>query len=390
MNAQSDQFVSETDTSLQARPERLGFGVLFWAAQDAVIVGDIRSGHIVLWNPAAERIFGYSAEEAVGMQLEHLFPERFREQHRQARLAYLAEGPQSPNETGRTREMLALNRSGAEISIEFSASLLERHGNSYVLGIVRDVTTRKRAQTERDALLATARDTARRMRELAALKADFTAMVAHELGTPLAAIRALIDLLDRDEIPPSSRQRVLATIRTEIQLLQRLVADIHVTDTFERDDFTIRPRPMAVATLLAEAAASSHSALANHDFRVEPAPMCRVQADPERIGQVLRNLLGNAAKHTPPGTRIVLRARQANDRVHVEIADSGPGIHPDDLARVFSKFGRGRDAEDRRLPGTGLGLYLSRRIVEAHGGQLIVDSELGYGTTFRFDMEVVR
>ncbi len=389
MNDHSGISLAAGGTGHALRPEDLGFGPLFWAVRDALIVGDVASGRIVLWNPAAERVFGYPAEDAIGLPIEVLFPERLRDQFRAGLARYAAEGHGVLADTEGPRELPALHRSGAEIVIEFSVSPLESPDVPYVLGLVRDCTERKRIERERDILLASAQDYARRLGELATLKADFTAMVAHELGTPLAAIRALIDLLDRDGIAATDRQHILATIRTEIHLVQRLVADVHATATFERDDFAVRPQPTAVATLLAEAAASMQGQLANHDFHVDPAPLTRVLADHERIGQVLRNLLGNAAKHTPPGTPVTVRATRADGRVHIEITDRGSGIHPDDLSRIFSKFGRGRDAQGQRLPGVGLGLYLSRRIVQAHGGALVVVSEPDTGTTFSFDLEEV-
>ena len=109
-------------------------------------------------------------------------------------------------------------------------------------------------------------------------------------------------------------------------------------------------------------------------------------ADPERIGQVLRNLLSNAAKYSPEGTPIELRVIDKKGRVRLEVADRGPGIHPDDVTRIFEKFGRGR--EDRKTPGVGLGLYLSRRIVRGHGSELTVEARPGGGSVFGFDLAV--
>ena len=118
-----------------------------------------------------------------------------------------------------------------------------------------------------------------------------------------------------------------------------------------------------------------------------------------RIAQVIGNVLQNAAKYTPEGTPVTLRAipsagregkpvsRSTGRVVRIEIADTGPGIHPDDSRRVFEKFGRGRDREGRKVPGAGLGLYLSRRIVRVHGSDLSVRSVPGEGSTFSFTLE---
>jgi signal transduction histidine kinase len=117
----------------------------------------------------------------------------------------------------------------------------------------------------------------------------------------------------------------------------------------------------------------------------------RVWADPKRVGQVLRNLLSNAAKYSPDGTSIELRATtNGSGHVRIEVADHGPGIHPEEVARIFEKFGRGSSREGKKVAGAGLGLYLSRRIVQAHGGELTLDTQLGEGSVFGFDLEVAK
>ena len=116
----------------------------------------------------------------------------------------------------------------------------------------------------------------------------------------------------------------------------------------------------------------------------------RVWADAERIGLVLRNLLSNAARYSPAGAPIELRAMRRGERVRIEVADQGYGIHPADVARIFEEFGRGRDQDERKVAGAGLGLYLSERIIRAHGSELTVDSTPGTGSVFGFDLQVVR
>jgi signal transduction histidine kinase len=113
-----------------------------------------------------------------------------------------------------------------------------------------------------------------------------------------------------------------------------------------------------------------------------------VLADRERIGQVLRNLLSNAAKYSGPRAPIELCAERHGDYVRFTVRDEGYGIHPDDMERIFEKFGRGRDRSGRRVTGVGLGLYLSRRIVQLHGSELEVDSALDEGSSFSFELEI--
>jgi PAS domain S-box-containing protein len=371
-------------------PEALGFGVLFWNIRDAVIVGEAESGQIALWNPAAETLFGYPATEAVGMSLEMLVPERLLEAHR-AGLARYAAGESGPLLTSdRPVEVPALRRDGEEIAVELTLNPLARARvpGRFVLALIRDATARQRLERERSGLLAAAQEQTRRLEELSALKADFTAMIAHELATPVAAIRALAGLLCSPQGDPAQQTALATAIGAEAAMLATLVEDVRAAALVERDDFTIRARPVPIASLLADAAAFARTVAAEHPLTTEAQTVARVLADPERIGQVLRNLVGNAAKHTPPGTAITVRARPEEDRVRIEVADAGPGIHPDDMRRIFAKFGRGRDATGSGVPGAGLGLYLSRRIIGAHGSELTVQSEPGAGAVFGFCLPV--
>jgi signal transduction histidine kinase len=248
----------------------------------------------------------------------------------------------------------------------------------------------RRIAAERAALLAAERDAARRLTELAVLKADFTAMVAHELSSPLAAIRAFADMLATGDLRPAEQATALAAIGSEVDLLQALVADVQTAAAVERDDFAVQFQPVPVVTLLEEAAAYARTLPGAHPVTVSQVSQALVRADPERIAQVLRNLLSNAAKYSPDGAPIEVRACEAGGRVRIEVDDRGYGIEPADLIRIFEKFGRGRDRTGRQVPGVGLGLYLSRRIVQAHGGDLTVASTPGAGSVFAFELEVVR
>jgi signal transduction histidine kinase len=233
-----------------------------------------------------------------------------------------------------------------------------------------------------------------RLEELALLKADFTAIVAHELGGPVAAIRRLTEVLSAEGSNPEIRSYATATIESEINALDALIADVQASSAVERDDFRVELRPVPLSELLADAKAFSHTLPANHpvDFVFNPnlGLYERVVADPERIGQVLRNLLSNAAKYSPEGVPIELRVERELGHIRLEVADHGLGIHPEDVVRIFEKFGRGRDRDGKKIAGVGLGLYLSRGIVQAHGGDITVSSVPGEGAVFGFELEVAR
>jgi signal transduction histidine kinase len=253
----------------------------------------------------------------------------------------------------------------------------------------------RRIATERAVLLAAERERVRRLDELVALRADFSAMVPHELGNPVSALGALTTMLGMEGLDSHTRASTLAAIQSEMDTLNSLIADVRAAAAVERDDFEVELRPLPLATLLADAEAYARTLPGDHPIGVisngNLGAEERILADPQRIGQVLRNLLSNAVKYSPEGTPLELRAaRSGRDRLRIEVADSGEGIHPDDVDRIFEKFGRGRDGKGRgEIAGAGLGLYLSRRIVRAHGSDLTVDTKLGGGSVFSFELEVV-
>ena len=228
---------------------------------------------------------------------------------------------------------------------------------------------------------------AARLSQVAALKADFTAMIAHELTSPIAAIRLLVAMAATGELTPQEQRQALATIEAQTAVLNTLVADLHAAATAEREEFAVRLQPVPLGELLDTAAAVARTLPGGHPVTTQRVGPEWVLADRERIGQVLGNLLDNAAKYSPPGAPIALRATAQGSRMRIEVADRGPGIAPQERRRIFEKFGRGRDAHGARVPGVGLGLYLSRRLVQLHGSDLTLASRPGGGTIFAFELE---
>ena len=257
----------------------------------------------------------------------------------------------------------------------------------YWLGFMLDITEQKQLESERAAVFAVERETAHRLEELDAIRADFTRMVAHELGSPIAAIRRSADLLAAESLT-TSQQWALDVIQKEVGALRSLVDDVVAIATIERDDFTVDLQCVSLARLLTEAYTYGRTMPGACPITVNGNTAGEVRADPERIAQVLRNLLNNSALYSPPGTPITLSATRRGGRVRIEVSDLGPGISQDDLHRIFEKFGRGRNAAAGNVPGGGLGLFLSRRIIQAHGSDLTVVSSPGRGATFAFALEI--
>lgn len=353
-------------------------------AHHAILVRDFSTGTVLSWNSGAEEMYGWTKDEAVGRVCDDLLQTRLPQPVVKMESELLQMGHWE-GELEQTR------RSGNRIVVECRRALRrdERGQPTAIMEITRDITVRRQVEEERAALLAAAQEVSNRLADLAILKADFTAMVAHELSAPIAAISRLADMLTHTQLRRDDQDRGLAMIRSEAKVLQALVQDVQVIAKTERNDFTIRPQAVPVAVLLADAAAFNQTLPGRHQLVTLITTHQLVRADRERVGQVLRNLIGNAAKYSPDDSSIELRTSRRGDRIRIEVVDHGPGIHRDDLRRIFEKFARGRDERGRRRPGTGLGLYLSRRIARAHGGDLTVESTPGVGSVFGFDLEIV-
>lgn len=260
-----------------------------------------------------------------------------------------------------------------------------------VVIVVGGIVELRRVASERTALLATERERVRRLGELAALRADFSAMVAHELDGPLSAVRRLTEMLSAAGSDQGIREYATTAMEREIDTLNALIDDVRAVAAVERDDFEISARPISVDALLSSARSFATTLPGDHPVEVVlDESLGAAEADPERIGQVLRNLLSNAAKYSPAGTPIELRAFRNRGRIRIEVADRGTGIRPEDATRIFEKFGRGRSPESRKKDGAGLGLYLSRRIARAHGGELTLKARPGGGSVFGFELEFAK
>jgi two-component system sensor histidine kinase KdpD len=248
----------------------------------------------------------------------------------------------------------------------------------------------RRVIQQRDVLLLAEQERTQRLEDIAQLKADFTSIVAHELANPVAAIKAMSEMVALDDLPDDMRRRTAGEIAQETRMLEMLIQDIRETATIERDDFRMELQRIPVDHLISDARAHANRLPGVRSVTLEnSAATLHVLCDPYRVGQVVRNLLNNAARYTPEDTPISIRTRRLPGEVAFEVVDRGPGIPPEDLRRIFEKFGRGQIASQNYASGRGLGLYLSRRIMRGHGSDLVVESTPGQGTVFRFTLKEV-
>jgi signal transduction histidine kinase len=221
------------------------------------------------------------------------------------------------------------------------------------------------------------------------LRRNLVSDVAHELRTPLTNVRGYLEALKDGVIDPTGE--MIASLYEESLLLSRLVVDLQELSLAEAGQLHLVRRPLALEEVIVKAVSSLQLQATNKQLalRVEMSPcLPRVEADAERVGQVLRNLVSNAITHTPPGGEITIRARSINGEVLVSVDDTGEGIDEQHLPYIFERFYRTDASRSRATGGTGLGLAIVKQVVEAHGGQVEAESAPGRGSSFTFSLPV--
>lgn len=437
-----------------------------------MIVADAATGRIVLWNPAAEGLFGYPAAEAIGLLVEALVPPVFKERHRAGMARYVTTGHGGLIDARTSVELLALRRDGSQVAVELSLTPLTEvdFPGTFVLGLVRDAAgraseTRVRALLAgvadaifvadadrryqdanpaaeelvgytRDELigmrvddvvasgpewtaaeydrylaggqwqgelslrrkdgsivpvearasvvelttgpvyLSAVRDMSER-RQFEQLRRDFLAMVTHDLRTPLTTVRGNAQLLMRRG---AYREETVAAILDQADRMQRLLDDLADVVRLEGGTLPLRRSLVDLVELARQEADVAEAQVGGRPITVEaPGGPVIGNFDSGRLGQVLANLLGNALKYSSKDGRVTVRVETAGDEAQLRVRDEGPGIDQEHLPLLFERFYR---AQVTGAGGLGLGLYISRMLVEAHGGHIAVESEAGAGSTF--------
>ena len=220
---------------------------------------------------------------------------------------------------------------------------------------------------------------------------DLVANVSHELKTPITAIRAhLENLLDGVEEPNAETLEVMLA---QSERLGRLVEQLLDLSKLESGEVPLRREEVSLGPLVTQVMSEIEVASADRDVDVRsdlPDDLPPIEADPERVHQVIFNLVDNAVRFTPEGGEVRIEAHRHNGSVEVSVADTGMGIPPEALPRLFERFYRVDPARAREGGGTGIGLAIARSVVEAHGGTIRAESQPGHGSTFTFDLPVAR
>jgi signal transduction histidine kinase len=224
------------------------------------------------------------------------------------------------------------------------------------------------------------------LRESERLRSELIGVISHEVRTPLACVMGYTSLLQTRDLDDRTRGRYLTIISDEARRLESLVDDLADFRRIEEGRLTLEEEPFDLGELLNEQAESFSGRSEKHSLRVDLAgPALLVRADRHRIAQVIANLLANAIKYSPEGGVIETSVSDADGIVHVSVRDDGVGIAEEYRPRIFTKFFRG-GAAGHGFGGVGLGLAISREIIEAHGGRMGFESEVGHGSVFWFEL----
>ena len=341
-------------------------------SSDDAIVSKTLQGVIVTWNRAAERMFGYTAAEAVGQHITLIIPtERHAEEDDV--LARIRRGEIVDHfETVRQR------KDGTRLSISLTISPIRDAGGTIVGAskIARDISDRKRAEAERVLLLEEAQAANR-------AKDDFLAMFGHELRNPLAAIASAADVLDIARTIDDVR-KPRDVIQRQVVHLKRLIDDLLDAARVRIGKIVLERRPVNLAEAVEQALSVVRGSASGGrhvvDLLLDPVG---IDADPVRLDQIILNLLTNAMKYTPAGRTIRVQTYAEGDRGVLRIEDEGVGIARDVLPRIFGLFFQAERALDRPHGGLGIGLTLVRMLVELHGGTVTAESPgSGLGSVF--------
>ncbi|MCW5880675.1 MAG: PAS domain S-box protein [Anaerolineae bacterium] len=378
------------------------------ASSDAIMSVDT-CGCIQSWNQGAQTIFGWTADEILGQSMDVLVPAE-----RQARgepanilVTVAKRGAISHYETEWMR------KDSRHLVVDVTSNVLT-DATGQMIGsatIIRDITARKRAEEQvRELNRELEKRVDKRTRqlnialqqlqgradeleraneeltELDHLKSEFVSMVSHELRAPLTNINGSVELLVSDTGLEPGQRAMLHIIREQTQRLTRLVQGILNVSRIEAGRLTLHQEPLDVSYVLTRVAKNTRGA-PPRDIEVDlPAYPLMAWADLDRVEEVLVNLVDNALKYSPPDTPVRLSGYNAAHQIVIAVSDNGIGIPPDQLERIFEKFHRLEQGDNRETYGHGLGLYIARGLVQALGGRMWAESMPGRGSTFYFTL----
>jgi PAS domain S-box-containing protein len=360
------------NTRMSLRPEETAsrLAAIVASSDDAIVSKDL-NGVIKSWNAAAERMFGWTAEEAIGKPITIIIPKE-RMQEEDYVLSQIRQGLVVDHfETVRQR------KDGTTLQISVTISPI--HGpEGTVIGaskIARDISEQIRLRQEAD--------------EANRLKDEFLATLSHELRTPLNTVVGYTAMLRKGMMDPTQKEKAIDVIHRNAQVLTDLVGDLLDTSRMVTGKVRLEMRETDLSLLATEAVENIRPSISAKglglDVQIQPG--IRIMADGDRLRQVLWNLLTNAVKFTPSGERIEVQVYTESPSVHIVVRDTGIGMSSQALPHIFKRFWQGETGQMRDFGGLGLGLSLSKYLTELHGGSIQATSPgHGKGSEFRISL----
>jgi PAS domain S-box-containing protein len=365
----------------QAEDTKLVLAAIVESSDDAII-GESLDGVITSWNQAAERILGHRAAEIVGKPISELMPPEHSED-----MALILGRIRRGERVGHF-ETQRIMKDGRVIDVSLSVSPI-RDADGKIIGaakVARDITDRKRAEAEREQLLAAA-EAARAEAEAAnRIKDDFLATLSHELRTPLNAIVGWAKILRGDKLDAEELAEGLSAIDRNSQAQTQIIEDLLDISRIISGNLRLDVQRFHLNDIIEAALASVLPAANAKEIRIHKvldSLAGPVTGDAARLQQVVWNLLANAVKFTPKGGSVQILLERANSHVEISVIDTGIGISPEFLPHVFDRFRQADASTTRRHAGLGLGLAIVKQLVEMHGGSIRAKSPgEGQGATF--------
>jgi PAS domain S-box-containing protein len=325
---------------------------------------------VVRFNPAAEKIFGYGQSEVIGQNVNMLMPEPYHSEHNMYIRNYITTGEKKIIGIG--REVEGRRKDGTVFPMALAVTEMRVGDKRMFTGILRDITERKKLEEE---------------------KADFYAMVTHDLKSPLTTIIGYADLITMSGKADEEVLEMASSILQSSRKLNRMVEDFLVHSKIESGTMKLDLRQVDAAGLLEEARAEFADLAIKNGLTltvVAEEGLPPLNADKAHMARVLANLVQNAVNYTPEGGSITLRAGRltegGRDFITLSVSDTGPGISAEEQARVFEKYYRSQRTAG--IKGTGLGLAIVKAVTEAHGGRVELASEECKGSTFNLFLPV--
>jgi PAS domain S-box-containing protein len=367
-------------------------------APDAIVVADV-NGRILLANRQTEILFDVARPALLGQPVEQLLPERFHAVHRQHR-AYYTEEPRT-RPMGAELKIFGRRRDGSEFPVEVNLSPLYVDQMLLIIGVIRDTSQRERLRGEREA----ARVGAIAARRVNAQLSRFLGIASHDLRQPVTSCSGYLQLANRrfqrlaSSVAPAIGERAvelqaiednLARASQSAERLGRLVNRLFDVTQIWTGQFELHRELMDLAAIVRETVEAQRVAEPGRSIRLDPqsADHITVLADADRIGQVLTNYLTNALRYAPADRPIDVKVGVKGHNAHVAVRDQGPGMAPDQVTDVWARFERLHTEKppEGAVPGLGLGLYISKEIIEHHEGQVGVETAPEQGSTFWFTL----